>query len=164
VASQQIDDDTHLKLGKKSEGTSITVLQSVLADTIFLHALYKKYHWHVEGEDFYEYHLLFDKHAGELYPLIDLIAERIRIVGGRAPGMPAEAERNKTTDEGHDPGSNGQKMLHNLLSVHEKAINNVRSAIRLSQNAEDEGTADMLVSNVLRTHELQSWFIRSSCR
>jgi starvation-inducible DNA-binding protein len=162
MASQQINDETNLELNKKSEGASITVLQSILADTIFMHSLYKKYHWHVEGEDFYQYHLLFDKHANELLPLIDLVAERIRTLGGIAPGLPAEVERNKQVNEGADPGPSGQKMLHNLLSAHESALKNIRSGIRISEKYEDDGTNDLLVSDALRLQELQAWFIRSS--
>jgi len=162
MAIQRIDVDTYLELSKKALESNVSVLQSVLADTIFLQSLYKKYHWHVEGEDFYQYHLLFDKHAGELIPLIDLIAERIRILGGVAPGMPDEVQHNKTVDEGKDPGTDARKMVANLLLVHDKCLKNVRSGAQIADKNNDMGTNDMLVSEVMRTHELQSWFIRSS--
>ena len=162
MASQQIDRDLYLELTNEAAGSSITVLQSVLADTIFLHSLYKKYHWHVEGAEFYQCHLLFDKHAEELLPLIDLIAERIRTLGGIAPGMPDEVQRNKQVDENSDPGSDPQKMVANLIEAHQRGMKNIRSGIRITADSQDAGTNDMLVSDVLRLHELQLWFIRSS--
>jgi starvation-inducible DNA-binding protein len=155
---------TFLSLNNEALATSITELTPLLADTLFLYNLYKKYHWHVTGEDFYQYHLLFDKHADEQLPIADSIAERIRTLGGNAPGMPSDVDKNKTADEPNDAGNNGQKMIQNLCKVHEAIISRTREAVEKTTDAGDEGTADLLVSELLRVHELQLWFIRSSLR
>jgi starvation-inducible DNA-binding protein len=42
--------------------------------------LYKKHHWQVAGPTFYQLHLLFDKHYGELNELFDQIAERVQLL------------------------------------------------------------------------------------
>ena len=57
-------------------------LNQLLADTISLRDVYKKSHWQVAGPTFYQLHLLFDKHFGEQLELVDLIAERIQLLGG----------------------------------------------------------------------------------
>src|SRR5437016_2277190 len=62
------------------------MLNQLLADTITLFSLYKKAHWHVKGHTFYQLHLLFDKHAEEQLELVDMIAERIQMLGGVATG------------------------------------------------------------------------------
>jgi len=139
-------------------------LQVVLANTIYMYSLYKKYHWHVAGEDFYQYHLLFDKHADAQLALADAVAERLRTLGSLAEAMPVDVERltslNETAAAKHDV----QIMVHNLLVAHDAYIARVRDAIEIASVTGDEGTQDLLVSEVLRTHELQVWFLRSSQR
>lgn len=151
-----------LALDKSIADKSSALLVPILADTIFLHHLYKKYHWHVAGPTFYQYHLLFDKHAAEQLPIIDALAERLRTLGSIAPGMPDDVMRNKTIDEPPSPGSRPERMVVNLCDVHATIMSTVREAIKTTEAAGDAGTADLLTSEVLRAHELQLWFIRSS--
>jgi len=141
---------------------STAILQAILANTIFMYSLYKKYHWHVIGKDFYEYHLLFDKHAEQQLPIIDAVAERLRTLGDIAPGMPQEVVKNTTLKELSGATQDPVKMVDNLLATHEAYIQEVRGAIDITSASGDEGTSDLLVSDVLRVHELQTWFIRSS--
>lgn len=141
---------------------STAILQAILANTIFMYSLYKKYHWHVIGKDFYEYHLLFDKHAKQQLPLIDTLAERLRTLGDVAPGMPQEVAKNTTLTEPRGTTQDPVKMIDNLLTIHEAYIQEVRGAIDITNASGDEGTSDLLVSDILRVHELQTWFIRSS--
>src|SRR5207245_9008867 len=65
-------------------------LNQLLADTITLRDLYKKHHWQVSGPTFYQLHLLFDKHFNEQSELVDLIAERIMMLGGVSIAMSAD--------------------------------------------------------------------------
>jgi len=137
-------------------------LQVILANTIFMYHLYKKYHWHVTGEDFYQYHLLFDKHANEQQPLIDLIAERMRTLGLNVAAMPMDVSADTTLTEKEEADHDPQLMIHNLLVAHEEYLNVVREAIKDTEETGDAGTNDLLASDVLRVHELQTWFVRSS--
>ena len=148
-------------LSEEATEKSCRFLQVILANTIFMQQLYKKYHWHVQGNAFYELHLLFDKHAGEQLPIIDTVAERIRTLGGRAEGLPQDVITNTTLSEHGDPGFDSTNMLENLLEAHEKYQLKVRDALKELEQSGDEGTLDILVSDVLRVHELQTWFIRS---
>lgn len=143
---------------KKNHGN----LQVILANTIYMYQLYKKYHWHVTGKDFYQYHLLFDKHAEQQPALIDLLAERMRTLGLNVAAMPMDVSADATLTEKEEAGHDAQAMVRNLLAAHEGYIKIVRTAIKVTEETNDAGTNDILVSNVLRVHELQTWFIRSS--
>lgn len=156
------EDKSYLSLKAGVQTQSANELQTILADSIFMYLLYKKYHWHVRGEDFYQYHLLFDKHADELLPLIDLIAERLRTLGSLAPGMPQNVIDYSSLQEGDIKTFKPKELVSNLLDVHEQFLVNVRRTIELSNKNKDEATSDILVSDVLRLHELQVWFLRSS--
>ncbi|MDB5182807.1 MAG: starvation/stationary phase protection protein [Candidatus Saccharibacteria bacterium] len=153
---------TYLALSDEALQESTMLLQTILANTVFFYSLYKKYHWHVTGEDFYQYHLLFDKHADEQPAIIDLVAERLRTLGSMAPAMPADVAANTTIKEASDAGHDAQAMVKNLLKAHEDYIEVVRKAIEKTEKNNDMGTNDILVSDVLRVHELELWFIRSS--
>lgn len=153
---------TYLALGNGVEEKVVQSLIPVLADTIFVRSLYKKYQWHVEGDDFYQYSPLFEKHAAEQLPLIDLIAKRIRTLGANAPAMPADVTANKTLDEPSDPGHDDEAMIRNMCTVHEGFIKNLRQVIDKANKLGDFGTSDMLVRDVLRQHELQLLVVRSS--
>jgi starvation-inducible DNA-binding protein len=138
---------------------SVKDLNQILADTMTLRDLYKKHHWQVAGETFYQLHLLFDKHYEEQVKLIDDIAERIQLLGGVSIAMAAdvaEITRVPRTPRGREPAL-GQ--LSRLLEAHEIVIREVRQAARAAADQGDDGTNDLLVSSVLRTNELQVWFL-----
>lgn len=138
---------------------SITALNQVLADTITLRDLYKKCHWQTSGATFYQLHLLFDKHYNEQAELVDLLAERIQLLGGISIAMAAhvaEVTKIETPPRGREEVP---VQISRLLSAHEVIFKFTRKAAKAAAEGEDDGTNDLLVSNVIRTNELQTWFI-----
>ena len=146
-------------LPEKAIGQSVTLLNQILADTITLHDLYKKHHWQVAGPTFYELHRLLDKHAAKVLASVDLIAERIQMLGGVACGMPFDvAERTKI--ERPPLGAEGvPALLARTVNAHATVIRTIREGIELTADNKDYGTNDLLVSDLLRMHEMQIWFI-----
>ncbi|MGA7559566.1 MAG: DNA starvation/stationary phase protection protein [Terriglobales bacterium] len=134
-------------------------LNQLLADTITLRDLYKKSHWQVSGATFYQLHLLFDKHYGEQTELVDTIAERIQLLGGISIAMApdvAESTRIPRPPKGREEVP---VQLSRLLDAHEIIITHCRELAELSTKVGDAGTNDLVVSDVLRTNELQVWFL-----
>jgi starvation-inducible DNA-binding protein len=164
MATDDNAEKTYLALPDEAVQQNIKNLQVLLANTMYLYSLNKKYHWHVTGEDFYQYHLLFDKHADEQLPIVDLLAERLRTLGSRASGMPDEVVANTTLKEADDAGHYPQAMVRNLLKVYERHLASIREAVKVTEDTNDVGTNDLLASDVLRVNELQLWFIRSSLK
>src|SRR5690349_23717315 len=76
-----------IALSERACTESVSNLNQILADTITLRDLYKKHHWQLVGPTFYQLHLLFDKHAEEQSELVDLVAERIQLLGGVSIAM-----------------------------------------------------------------------------
>ena len=148
-----------LALDTSIRSESCELLNQVLADTIILYHLYKKHHWLMRGQTFYQLHLLLDKHAGEQIELIDTIGERVQTLGGVAIADPrhvAEVTNIKRPPNGVEEVP---VMLSRLLEAHETIVAEVRGAIKKTAANDDEGSNDLLVSQVLRTHELQVWFL-----
>jgi starvation-inducible DNA-binding protein len=134
-------------------------VNGILADTTILYALYKKHHWLVSGPTFYQLHLLFDKHAGEQLELVDLLAERVQSLGGIAVGDPRHAAELTRIERPPDGAEEVPVMLSRLLEAHETVITALREAIEATARNGDWGSNDLLMSDVLRRHELQVWFL-----
>ncbi|MDQ2808725.1 MAG: DNA starvation/stationary phase protection protein [Chloroflexota bacterium] len=146
-------------LDEQARQQSAEVLNQILADTITLYSMYKKHHWQVAGPTFYQLHLLFDKHAAEQLELVDVLAERVQTLGGVATGMPRDVSR-LTKIEAPPPGAEeAPVMISRLLEAHELICTEVREAIDLTEKSKDWGSNDILMSDVLRTNELQVWFV-----
>jgi starvation-inducible DNA-binding protein len=134
-------------------------LNILLADTQILHALYKKHHWLVRGATFYQLHLLLDKHAGEQLALVDTIAERVQTLGGVAVGDPRLAAELTRIPRSPDGVEEVPAMLSRLLEAHEIILIDAHDAAARVAEMGDDGTNDMLVSDVIRTGELEAWFL-----
>ena len=148
-----------IALASEARSESCRILNEILADSMILYALYKKHHWLVAGPTFYQLHLLFDKHAEEQTEIIDLLAERVQSLGGIAVGDPRLAAELTTIDRPPNGAEDVPAMIHRLLDAHETIIEKVRKGISKTEKSEDWGSNDLLMSDVLRRHELQVWFV-----
>ena len=134
-------------------------LNQLLADTMTLRDLYKKCHWQVAGPTFYQLHLLFDKHYGEQNELVDAIAERIQLLGGVSIAMAADVA--ETTQIERPPRGREEVtvQLSRLIDAHQIIIQQCRPLAARAAELGDDGTNDLVVSDVIRTNELQIWFL-----
>lgn len=138
---------------------SVENLNQLLADTITLRDLYKKHHWQVSGPTFYQLHLLFDKHYAEQNKIVDAVAERIQLLGGVSIAMGADVAETTLVPRpprGREPVP---VQISRLLHAHEIVLKEARTMARLADERQDDGTSDLIVSDVIRTNELQVWFI-----
>jgi starvation-inducible DNA-binding protein len=137
----------------------VTKLNQLLADSITLRDMYKKHHWQVSGPTFYQLHLLFDKHFDEQIEMVDTIAERIQILGGVSIAMGGDvAQLTKI-----QPPPRGREevpvQISRLLEAHKHIMQSCHDIAEAADKVGDDGTNDMVVSDILRANELQSWFI-----
>jgi len=148
-----------IALGHDARRESSQILNQINSDTIIVYDLYKKHHWMMRGPTFYQLHLLLDKHAGEQLALIDLMAERVQTLGGVAIADPRHVAEVTTIPRPPNGVEEVPAMLSRLLEGHEIISEKVREGIRKTAQSGDDGTNDLLMSDVLRTNELQVWFI-----
>jgi len=134
-------------------------LNQLLADTMTLRDLYKKSHWQVAGPTFYQLHLLFDKHYEEQNELVDTIAERIQLLGGISIAMAADVAELTRIPRPPKGREEVPVQLSRLLDAHQVILSHCRELADRSDKLGDAGTNDMVVSDVLRTGELQVWFV-----
>jgi starvation-inducible DNA-binding protein len=147
----ELEEDVRLEMTEQ--------LNLLLADTMTLRDLYKKSHWQVAGPTFYQLHLLFDKHFEEQVEIVDTIAERIQLLGGISLAMAhdiAETTRIERPPRGREEVP---VQISRLLDAHQIIIGHCRTLGKRADDLGDDGTNDMVISDVLRTNELQVWFL-----
>jgi starvation-inducible DNA-binding protein len=153
-----IEDMPH-PLDAKVRAEMVAKLNQLLADSISLRDMYKKHHWQVSGPTFYQLHLLFDKHFDEQVEMVDTIAERIQLLGGVTIAMGgdvAEITRIQRPPRGREEVP---VQISRLLEAHKIIIQSCLDISDAADKAGDQGTNDLVVSDILRPNELQSWFI-----
>jgi starvation-inducible DNA-binding protein len=134
-------------------------LSRLLADSYTLYLKTHNYHWNVTGPQFTSLHTLFETQYTELALAVDLIAERIRALGERAPGSYREFGTLSSIDEDTDrPSAN--TMIARLVAGQEAVVRTARSIFKAVESASDEPTADLLTQR-MQVHEKNAWMLRS---
>ena len=153
-----VEDMPH-PLSAQVRADMVAKLNQLLADSITLRDMYKKHHWQVSGPTFYQLHLLFDKHFDEQVEMVDTIAERVQLLGGVTIAMGADVA--ETTRLQRPPRGREEVpvQISRLLEAHKLIIESCLEISEAADKAGDQGTNDLVVSDILRPNELQSWFI-----
>lgn len=153
-----------IALDERVRKESVESLNQLLADTLALRDLYKKHHWQTGGPTFLQLHTLFDKHADSQGELADAIAERVQTLGGVCIAVAHDvAERTRLARPTKDRES-PRDQLSRLLHAHEVVLQEARVMARATASAGDDGTSDLIVSQVIRTNEFQSWIVAEHLR
>ena len=158
---QEFGTIVHLPIGLGEEVLleSTRNLNQILADTIMLRDLYKKHHWQMSGHTFYQLHLLLDKHYEEQADLVDTIAERIQSLGGVSIAVAHDVAEHTRLERPPVHREEVPVQLSRLLEAHEIILKECREFAKAADEAGDDGTNDVIVSDVIRTNEAQVWFV-----
>ncbi|WP_152048096.1 Dps family protein [Aureimonas psammosilenae] len=148
-----------LALEDNARKQSIDILNQVLADTIMIRDLYKKHHWQMSGATFYQLHLLLDEHYKIQSALVDTIAERIMALGGISIAAPQDVVELTKIPRPPKGREDVPTQLARLLEAHEIILRECHEGADAADESGDDGTNDLLVSDVIRANEPQVWFI-----
>ncbi len=134
-------------------------LTNVLAETFVLYFKTHSFHWNVEGMHFNTLHTLFDQQYNELWLATDEIAERIRALGDYAP-LNFQSMIAASSLKESDKKPDAQDMIQALAEDNEAIVKTIYTGIKAAQDAEDEGTTDMLIARS-QIHEKTAWMLRA---
>jgi starvation-inducible DNA-binding protein len=148
-----------LGIGEAARIKSVAALNRLVAHTMALRDLYKKAHWQTSGATFYALHLLFDKHYGEQLELVDALAERVQTLGGVALALAHDVVEESRIARAPRGRERPVDQLRRLVDAHEIVLQEARPLAREAAERGDDGTNDLIVSQVVRMNELQSWFV-----
>ena len=134
-------------------------LKPVLAESVQLYVLTQNVHWNVTGPLFRSVHLLTEGQYLELAPAVDLIAERIRTLGHKAPAsLKAFAALGSIPDG--DENATAEAMIQSLVKAHAQIVARIRPIIAIAAEAHDEVTVSLLTDR-LTVHEKAGWMLRA---
>jgi len=151
---------THIDLPEADREPLIELLNGRLADTADLYSQLKQAHWNVKGPNFFQLHQLFDQLAEEVFPYIDLIAERATALGGVAMGTARMAAANSILPEYPVEAAEGERHVEALIDRYTVFTTNIRKAIDVADKRHDRSTAD-LFTEISRTADKQLWFLEA---
>ena len=138
----------------------ISKLSILLADTYALYLKTQNYHWHVKGAQFKALHELFERQYQELAEAVDEVAERILILGHKAPATFNEYNQLKRVKDGNSSIS-ANEMVKELANDHGTLIKDLNQSLKLAQEQADEGTVTLL-SDRIAAHEKSRWMLSAS--
>ncbi|QOY86622.1 DNA starvation/stationary phase protection protein Dps [Paludibaculum fermentans] len=151
---------TRIDLPEAEREPMVELLNARLADTADLYSQIKQAHWNVKGPNFFQLHTLFDQLAGEIFPFIDLIAERATALGGVATGTVRMAAGSSTLPEYPLDAVDGQRHVAALIDRYALYTASIRKAIDVADENRDRSSAD-LFTEVSRTADKQLWFLEA---
>ena len=135
-------------------------LKTVLADSYSLFLKTQNYHWNVTGSTFQALHSMFEMQYNDLFAAIDIIAERIRALGEKAPGSYSDFSRMTKIKDG-DVNHNATTMVKELASDQDSIVESLNKTLKAAQEIGDEATADIMISRI-EVHQKNAWMLKSS--
>ena len=142
-----------------SKAALIDSLNGLLADTFALYVKTKNFHWHVRGPQFHDLHLLFDAHATEIFALTDLIAERVRKLGGRTLTSIGSISAKTTVKDEDDTNLDAMQMVRQLFEDNTAYVARLKATKELAGEAGDNAT-DGIIDDWTDQAEQRAWFLR----
>ena len=154
---------TPTDLGANATKDLSGALNALLADTFALYLKTKNFHWHVSGPNFRDYHLMFDDHGDEIFAMTDVIAERVRKIGGTTLRSIGDIARQQRLSDNDAAYVDTQDMLAELREDNQRFIASMRQAHDLCDEHGDVATASLL-ENFIDEAEKRVWFLYESGR
>lgn len=159
ATEERVKEEVNIGISTVNREAIANELSRVLADSYVLYLKTHNYHWNVTGKLFHSLHEQFEEQYSELAEAVDVIAERIRALGFRAPGTFKEYRELTSIEEDSDqPGA--MEMVRRLALSNEQVLRTAREALKPAQKGEDEATIDLLTQR-LNTHSKTAWMLRS---
>ena len=139
------------------------VLNPLLADVFALYVKTKNFHWHVSGPHFRDYHLMLDEQGGELFEMTDMIAERIRKIGGNTLRSIGDIARRQRVKDNDSEFVAPLAMLAELCGDNKQLVSELRKAHDVTDRHRDIASSS-LIENWIDETERRTWFLYEASR
>lgn len=144
---------------KSEEVQAVTeAVNPLIADAFALFVKTKNFHWHVSGSHFRDYHLLLDEQADAIFESIDILAERVRRIGGTTIRSITHISQLQTIADDNDDFVLPEQMIQRLIDDNRHIAELQRTAIEVCDNNRDTPTGNLL-QDILDQTEKRIWFL-----
>lgn len=163
-AATKESQETNIGIIEANKQSVANELNKLLSDEFVLYTKTRKFHWNVEGAQFHDLHLFFEKQYNQLALIIDEVAERVRKLGHYALGSMKHYLQEASLLENEDKENTAATMLQELLEDHETLIRRLRADIETFQEKyKDAGSADF-ITGLVEQHETMAWMLRATAK
>ena len=138
-------------------------MNAILADVFALYVKTKNFHWHMSGPHFRDYHLLLDEHGDQLFAMTDVIAERVRKIGGLTLHSIGEIARTQRVLDNDAEYVEPLDMLAELADDNKTLAARLRQAHNVCDKHRDVATASLIEVWIDET-ERRTWFLFEATR
>ena len=157
------DLDTPTDLSPEAVEKISASINTLLADAFALYLKTKNFHWHVSGRHFNDYHLMLDQQSDAIFATTDQLAERVRKLGGATVKSIGQIAKHQTIQDNNEDYVPPREMLRELMEDNKHMAAAMRKAHKVSDDAEDSGTAGLLETFIDET-ERRTWFLFEASR
>ena len=141
------------------EAQAVTeAVNPLIADAFALYVKTKNFHWHLAGSHFRDYHLLFDEQAEALFASIDIMAERVRRIGGTTIRSISHIGQLQTIEDDNSDFVPAGEMVKRLMEDNGHIAGMIREAIAVCDRSRDSATSNEL-QQILDETERRKWFL-----
>jgi starvation-inducible DNA-binding protein len=149
---------TPTDLGDKTRKAITAAINPLVADAIALFLKTKNYHWHMSGSHYRDYHLLLDEQANQIFAMIDVLAERVRKLGGTTIRSIKHVSQLQSIKDDNEDFVPPKEMLHRLMEDNKNFVTRIRGAHKICDDHNDAATASILEVYIDET-ERRTWFL-----
>ncbi|MBA2726741.1 MAG: DNA starvation/stationary phase protection protein [Parachlamydiaceae bacterium] len=145
-------------LGEDARNDITAAINPLVADAFALYVKSKNFHWHLSGPHFRDYHLMFDEQADQIFAMIDVLAERVRKLGGITIHSIGHIGQLQTIEDDNQAFVEPRDMLTRLLEDNKNMADNMRAAHKICEDHNDIATTSIL-EVFIDEAERRSWFL-----
>lgn len=149
---------TPTDLGDKARQAVSAAVNPLIADAFALFIKTKNYHWHMSGSHYRDYHLLFDEQSEQIFAMIDVLAERVRKLGGTTIRSIEHIKSLQEVKDDNDAFVTPHNMLKRLMQDNKDYAARMRAAHKICDDHNDVATASVLEVFIDET-ERRVWFL-----
>jgi starvation-inducible DNA-binding protein len=154
---------TPTDLGANASKDITAALNALLADTFALYLKTKNFHWHMSGPHFRDYHLLLDEQADQIFAMTDVLAERVRKLGGNTLRSIGDISRQQRIADNDAPYVSADDMLAELRDDNQRFVTSMREAHDVCDEHGDVATTSLLEVYIDEA-EKRVWFLYEATR
>ncbi len=158
IAAHQQKLTTPTDLGDKARQAISALVNPLVADSFALFVKTKNFHWHMSGSHYRDYHLLLDEQGNQIFAMIDVLAERVRKLGGSTIRSIEHIKNLQHVRDDNDLFVAPKEMLKRLMEDNKAFTAHMRAAHQVCDEYNDVATASLLEVFIDET-ERRIWFL-----
>ncbi|CAB5222290.1 Dps DNA-binding ferritin-like protein (oxidative damage protectant) [uncultured Caudovirales phage] len=141
----------------------INSLKVLMSDVVTMYFVAHGYHWNVEGQDFSQYHALFEDVYSDVYSSIDPIAENLRKLDAYAPFTLSKFTELRTV-ESAEVKAEPRAMAKALIKVNDGVLESLKSTFKIAnEDANEQGIANFIAERI-DMHQKWAWQLKASTK